>query len=162
MATKKRGRPATGVNPAVGVRLPPPLLRQLDRWRSERGLVNRPEAIRRLIEEGLRLASPRTVEINEAEAQPSTLTVRYIIDAVITLSPAQCRAARALLSWSQADLVRYARITKKTIADFERGTTRPREKTIVQILAAFETAGIEFTNTHSPGVRIRQNRNSGI
>src|SRR5437868_5833721 len=43
----------------------------------------------------------------------------------MTLSPAQCRAARALLNWSQVDLVRASGITKKTIADFERGANHP-------------------------------------
>ena len=73
----------------------------------------------------------------------------------MTLCPAQCRAARALLAWSQEELVRHANITKKTIADFERGATTPRRHTLTQILAAFETAGIEFLNGNSPGVRVR-------
>ena len=72
----------------------------------------------------------------------------------MTLCPAQCRAARALLAWSQEDLVRHSTITKKTIADFERGATTPRQQTLDQILAAFETAGIEFVNGDSPGARI--------
>ena len=73
----------------------------------------------------------------------------------MTLRPAQCRAARALLNWSQEDLVRHSTITKKTIADFERGATTPRPQTLDQILAAFEAAGIEFLNGNRPGVRIR-------
>jgi transcriptional regulator with XRE-family HTH domain len=64
----------------------------------------------------------------------------------MTLSPAQCRAARALLNWSQEELVRHSKITKKTIADFERGATRPRSQTLTQIRAAFGAAGIEFFN----------------
>ena len=72
----------------------------------------------------------------------------------MTLRPAQCRAARALLAWSQEDLVRHSKITKKTIADFERGATTPRPQTLDQILAAFEAAGIEFLNGDSPGARI--------
>jgi transcriptional regulator with XRE-family HTH domain len=55
----------------------------------------------------------------------------------MTLSPAQCRAARALLNWPQEDLVARAKITKKTIADFERGATTPRPHTLAQITAAF-------------------------
>ena len=65
----------------------------------------------------------------------------------------QCRAARALLNWRQEDLVEHSKITKKTIADFERGVTRPRAQTIAQIAAAFEAAGIEFLNSDRPGVR---------
>ena len=62
----------------------------------------------------------------------------------MSLSPAQCRAARALLNWSQEDLVARCKITKKTIADFERGATHPRAQTVAQIRADFEAAGIEF------------------
>jgi transcriptional regulator with XRE-family HTH domain len=74
----------------------------------------------------------------------------------MTLSPAQCRAARALLNWSQEDLVRASGITKKTIADFERGATSPRLQTLAQIRAAFEAAGIEFLDGEAPGVRARR------
>ena len=69
------------------------------------------------------------------------------------MSPAQCRAARALLNWSQSDLVEHCGITKKTIADFERGTTtRPHARSFQAIITAFEAAGIEFINR---GVRMR-------
>ena len=71
----------------------------------------------------------------------------------MTLSPAQCRAARALLNWSQEDLVRHSKIIKKTIADFERGATSPRKQTLAQILAAFDAHGIEFLDGNRPGVR---------
>jgi transcriptional regulator with XRE-family HTH domain len=71
------------------------------------------------------------------------------------LSPAQCRAARALLNWSQENLVAHSKITKKTIADFERGATHPRAQTLAQITTAFEYVGIEFLNTEGAGVRLR-------
>jgi transcriptional regulator with XRE-family HTH domain len=73
----------------------------------------------------------------------------------ILFTPRQCRAARALLNWSQEDLVRHSSITKKTIADFERGVTQPRSQTLNQIVAAFEAAGIEFLNGKGRGVRIK-------
>lgn len=69
------------------------------------------------------------------------------------MTPAQCRAARALLNWSQSDLVERSGVTQKTITDFERGaTTRPYRRTLEAIVATFETAGIEFINR---GVRLR-------
>ena len=74
----------------------------------------------------------------------------------MTLAPAQCRAARALLNWSQEDLVRACGITKKTIADFERGATMPRRQTLNQIIAALEAAGIEFLYGNRPGVRLAE------
>ena len=70
MSTKNRkGRPATGINPAVGVRLPPELLKALDRWRAAQSdIPGRPEAIRRLTEAGLKaFSSGRT---SEADAEP--------------------------------------------------------------------------------------------
>jgi transcriptional regulator with XRE-family HTH domain len=72
----------------------------------------------------------------------------------MTITPAQCRAARALLNWSQEELVRHAKISKKTIADFERGATTPRPQTLAQMIAAFRAVGIEFLDGNRPGVRL--------
>ena len=72
----------------------------------------------------------------------------------MSIAPAQCRAARALLNWSQDDLVRHSGITKKTIADFERRATQPRAHTLAQLTTAFEAAGIEFLDGRRPGVRM--------
>jgi transcriptional regulator with XRE-family HTH domain len=70
----------------------------------------------------------------------------------IGVDAAQSRAARGLLNWSQSDLVEYSGVSKKTIADFERGSTKPYGRTLAAIIAAFEAAGIEFIRG---GVRIR-------
>lgn len=69
------------------------------------------------------------------------------------LSPAQCRAARALLGWSQDQLVAGSGVTKKTIADFERGATKPYATTTEAIRNALEAAGVEFLSDN--GVRLR-------
>lgn len=66
--------------------------------------------------------------------------------------PAQCRAARALLDWSQADLVEQSGISHKTVADFERGLTKPHSRTLAALTAALQTAGVEFIPR---GVRMR-------
>jgi transcriptional regulator with XRE-family HTH domain len=68
------------------------------------------------------------------------------------MNPAQCRAARALLNWTQTDLRAKCGATQKTIADFERGLTSPHRRTLEAIVAAFENAGIEFIKR---GVRLR-------
>jgi transcriptional regulator with XRE-family HTH domain len=39
----------------------------------------------------------------------------------MSISSEQCRAARALLDWSQQDLACRAKVPHKTIADFELG-----------------------------------------
>jgi transcriptional regulator with XRE-family HTH domain len=71
------------------------------------------------------------------------------------MTPAQCRAARALLDWSQSDLVEHSGVSPKSITDYERGLTRPYGRTLTAIVAAFEAAGIEFINR---GVRTRAPR----
>ena len=50
---KKRGRPATGIRPIVGLRLVGGDIVRVDRWAAEHS-VNRSEAIRLLIERGLK------------------------------------------------------------------------------------------------------------
>jgi hypothetical protein len=52
-----RGRPATGISPSVGVRIPPTELALIDRWRAAQpGIPSRPEAIRQLVAIGLKAA----------------------------------------------------------------------------------------------------------
>jgi transcriptional regulator with XRE-family HTH domain len=58
--------------------------------------------------------------------------------------PEQCRAARALMDWSQQELAKRATVARKTIADFELGQVRPYPRTLRDVVAAFEVAGIAF------------------
>jgi transcriptional regulator with XRE-family HTH domain len=76
----------------------------------------------------------------------------------VNISPAQCRAARALLNWSQDQLEVSAKVARKTIADFEREVRQPYDRTLAAIQTALETAGVEFTaeNGGGPGVRLRK------
>jgi metal-responsive CopG/Arc/MetJ family transcriptional regulator len=50
---KKRGRPATGVDPLYGVRIPDTLILAVDRWAAENDAPSRSDAMRRLLELGL-------------------------------------------------------------------------------------------------------------
>jgi transcriptional regulator with XRE-family HTH domain len=61
-----------------------------------------------------------------------------------SLLPEQCRAARALLDWQQRDLAQHSKVSRKSIADFERGRTMPWPRTLDDLREAFEAAGIEF------------------
>jgi len=76
----------------------------------------------------------------------------------MSLTSAQCRAARALLDWSQGDLASAAKVATKTLADFERGNRTPYERTLADIQAALEEAGAIFIaeNGEGPGVRLRK------
>jgi DNA-binding XRE family transcriptional regulator len=60
-------------------------------------------------------------------------------------SAAQCRAARALLDWTQTTLAQRAGVARKTIADFELSRRTLHRRTMIDITAALEAAGIEFT-----------------
>lgn len=69
-------------------------------------------------------------------------------------SPAQCRAARALLRWTQDRLAERAAVARKTVADFELGNRSLHRRTRLDITIALEAAGIEFIwGTEGDGVR---------
>jgi transcriptional regulator with XRE-family HTH domain len=76
----------------------------------------------------------------------------------MSIDPAQCRAARGLIGWSQSDLSEASKTATKTVADFERGARIPYPRTLEDIRAALETAGVEFIaeNGGGPGVRLRK------
>jgi transcriptional regulator with XRE-family HTH domain len=72
------------------------------------------------------------------------------------ITPAQCRAARALLDWSQQTLAEHARVGVVTVQNFERGTAKPRTATLTVIVQAFEKEGVEFINGTAPGARLHR------
>ncbi len=74
------------------------------------------------------------------------------------LTPAQCRAGRALLDWSREQLVDASMVGLRTVVDFERGAREPRRVTLDALRRALEKAGIEFIaeNGGGPGVRLRK------
>lgn len=66
--SRNRGRPPTGWT-QIGVKVSAPLLARIDTWRAAQSDVpNRPEAIRRLIDEAMSLCSPPPA--TTAPAQP--------------------------------------------------------------------------------------------
>jgi predicted transcriptional regulator len=75
--------------------------------------------------------------------------------------PAQIRAARALVGWTQADLAKASGVSEVAIKNLERQATDPRVSTINSIQQAFDAAGIIFLDAgdirHSgPGVRLKK------
>jgi transcriptional regulator with XRE-family HTH domain len=70
------------------------------------------------------------------------------------LTPAQSRAARGLLDWSQSTLGACAHLSESTIRDFEKGRRVPSINNLIAIQRALEAAGVEFTNDGGPGVRM--------
>jgi predicted transcriptional regulator len=73
--------------------------------------------------------------------------------------PEQCRAARALVDWSQQELAKRATVARKTIADFELGQVTPYPRTLRDVVAALEDGGVEFVapekGVYGAGVRLK-------
>ena len=70
------------------------------------------------------------------------------------MTPAQCRAARALIDMSQAALAGHAVAPVAVIADYEAGVSVPRANNLDAIRAALEPAGVEFIE--QDGVRMQK------
>jgi len=79
---------------------------------------------------------------------------------VDNMTPAQCRAARALLEINQSELARAAGLGLSTIVDFEKGRRQVSQEAIDAIRAAFEEAGIDLIdeNGGGEGIRLRKRR----
>src|SRR3954465_12254390 len=58
------------------------------------------------------------------------------------LTPAQCRAARALLGWTQQQLADAARVARATVRDFEGGRHPLHRSTEALVVAALARAGV--------------------
>ena len=73
------------------------------------------------------------------------------------ISSKQCKAARALLGWSQQDLASHAGVGIVTVRQLESGFHEPRKSTLAVVRRAMEEAGVEFidANGGGPGVRLR-------
>lgn len=72
------------------------------------------------------------------------------------MTPAQCRAARALVDLTQPQLAEAASLGLSTLVDFERSRRAVSANATAAIRAALEAAGVEFTNGDRPGVRLRK------
>lgn len=77
-----------------------------------------------------------------------------------SLTAAQCRAGRALIEWSQAQLSQSAAIDLQTIADFEKRFRAADETTRRRLRAALEAAGVVFIaeNGGGAGARLKFSR----
>jgi predicted transcriptional regulator len=62
----------------------------------------------------------------------------------VMITPAQCRAARALLGWPREWLASESSVSSGTIAEFEKGGRAPRYATLVTLRRALEKAGVEL------------------
>ena len=74
------------------------------------------------------------------------------------MTPEQCRAARALLAWSQTMLADQAHLGLSTVRDFEKGRRMPSYNNLLAMRLALEEAGVIFLaeEDEGPGVRLRK------
>lgn len=74
------------------------------------------------------------------------------------MTPAQCRAARAIVGLSQDELAKASSVAKATIAAFELGQRQPYARTLDAMRTALEAAGVVFLpeNGNGPGVALRK------
>ena len=78
----------------------------------------------------------------------------------IVISPAQCKAGRDLLGWTQQDLKEYSGIGINTIATFEKGSRSLTIKTMEKLVDAFYRYGVRFeNNSNEVVVRLLLNHN---
>ena len=61
------------------------------------------------------------------------------------ITPAQCRAARALLEWSQPELAARCGTHVQTISNFEKGTGSPSKTTLEKMAITFAISGLIFS-----------------
>jgi transcriptional regulator with XRE-family HTH domain len=66
-------------------------------------------------------------------------------------SPAQCRAARALLDWTQDDLAERSEVSRGTIRGFESGQHALQRSTASAILRAIEAGGVKLLDADGGG-----------
>jgi transcriptional regulator with XRE-family HTH domain len=77
------------------------------------------------------------------------------------MTPAQCRAARGLIDWSQVKLAEVAAVAVSTVTSFEQSSRVATPERIQAMRAALERAGVEFINGDEPGVKLRKPGMSG-
>jgi Arc/MetJ-type ribon-helix-helix transcriptional regulator len=161
---KRRGRPATGQDPVLGIRLPGRLIDDVEAWiKQQKDRPSRSEAIRRLL--SFALKGDRTTVRSWSLSRnvpngPKSDLRRVLDDRRKSLTSFQIRAARAILGWSAEDLARESSVSLRTIrraelTDFHTKMTAPND---LSVRRALEAAGVEFIdeNGGGPGVRLRK------
>lgn len=72
------------------------------------------------------------------------------------ITPEQCRAARALLNWTQQELAARTKVSDVTLGKFERGKVRLKDSTAQLLRMVFEAEGVILIDAKGggPGVRL--------
>jgi transcriptional regulator with XRE-family HTH domain len=75
----------------------------------------------------------------------------------VTITPAQIRAARAMLRLTQEELAAKAGLSQRSLAMIETEGAKPREGTLERLRAALEEVGAVFIES-DVGVGVLQRR----
>ena len=73
----------------------------------------------------------------------------------MTISPAQCRAARGIVDLDQATLAKAASVSRNVIIDFENGRRTPTRNNLAALQRALEDAGVAFIDENGGGAGVR-------
>jgi transcriptional regulator with XRE-family HTH domain len=76
----------------------------------------------------------------------------------VEISPAQSRAARALINLSLVKLARLANLSESMLRDFEKGRRMPTVNEVEALQRTLEAKGVIFGegSGDGPGVRLRK------
>ena len=77
---------------------------------------------------------------------------------VLTITPQQCKRARALLKWNPQDLASRTHVSVRQIEKFERNQTKLLKPENAEIVEAFEKKGLHFLKNGE--VHLKQNTHS--
>ena len=83
--------------------------------------------------------------------------VRQMPHAKILL-PAQCRAARGLINWSQGELADKAGVSRSTVKDFETERHALHHSTERLLIEAIEAGGVSLIAPDEAGAGVRLKR----
>ena len=74
----------------------------------------------------------------------------------MVLFPEQCRAARGLLNWTQAELATLAGVSRSTVRDFEGERHQLHRSTEILLIKTLENAGVRLLapSREGPGARL--------
>ena len=78
-----------------------------------------------------------------------------------TMTAAQCRGARGLLGWSEADLARKSGLDEGFVTGFEAGTGDPASGQVEALRSALMQGGVVFGDGATPGVRLSERQRGG-
>ncbi len=76
----------------------------------------------------------------------------------ISLTSAQCRAARALLDWTQQSLAKEAGVSESSVVDLERERRAVSPEILGRIAAALKRAGVKLIPENGGGAGVRLDR----